>query len=163
MLKENPARLVPTPKLPKRIPSVLSAEENERFLNQLLNRKRFRLDRLTAPWGGGGAAEAALAKRIHQKTKVLLLRRDRRLPGASLRCRFGASANFDPELNLADMDRRRERCLRVRGKGKQGTHCSLRWQGAGSARGLLAGSRTDCCYRLARGSEAAVRHSEAIF
>src|SRR6266852_2100855 len=34
-LKENPARLVPTPKLPKRIPSVLSAEEMNGFLNQL--------------------------------------------------------------------------------------------------------------------------------
>src|SRR5580704_16324801 len=34
-LKENPARLVPTPKLPKRIPSVLSAEEMSGFLNQL--------------------------------------------------------------------------------------------------------------------------------
>src|SRR5262252_10288957 len=35
MVKENPARLVPTPKLPKRIPSVLSAEEMNGFLNQL--------------------------------------------------------------------------------------------------------------------------------
>src|SRR5579862_1343021 len=34
-LKENPARLVPTPKLPKRIPAVLSAEEMNGFLNQL--------------------------------------------------------------------------------------------------------------------------------
>src|SRR5258705_13826313 len=34
-LKENPAPLVPTPKLPKRIPSVLSAEEMNGFLNQL--------------------------------------------------------------------------------------------------------------------------------
>src|SRR5215470_8358974 len=35
MLKDNPARLVPTPKLPKRIPSVLSAEEMNGFLNQV--------------------------------------------------------------------------------------------------------------------------------
>src|SRR5215831_11782280 len=35
MLKENPARLVPTPKLPKRIPSVVSAEDMNSFLNQL--------------------------------------------------------------------------------------------------------------------------------
>src|SRR5260221_14429521 len=34
-LKENPARLVPTPKLLKRIPSVLSAEEMNGFLNDL--------------------------------------------------------------------------------------------------------------------------------
>src|SRR5207302_3434463 len=35
MIKENPARLVPTPKLPKRIPSVLSAEDMSGFLDQL--------------------------------------------------------------------------------------------------------------------------------
>src|SRR5262249_10271689 len=35
LLKENPARLVPTPKLRKRIPSVISAEEMNGFLNQL--------------------------------------------------------------------------------------------------------------------------------
>ncbi|MBV8514644.1 MAG: site-specific integrase, partial [Acidobacteria bacterium] len=35
LLAENPARLVPTPKLPKRIPSVLSAEEMNGFLNRL--------------------------------------------------------------------------------------------------------------------------------
>src|SRR5271165_6693509 len=35
-LNENPARLVPTPKLPKRIPAVLSAEEMNGFLNQLV-------------------------------------------------------------------------------------------------------------------------------
>ena len=34
LLAENPARLVPTPKLPKRIPSVLSAEEMNGFLNR---------------------------------------------------------------------------------------------------------------------------------
>src|SRR5262249_26278110 len=35
MVKDSPARLVPTPKLPKRIPSVLTAEEMNGFLNQL--------------------------------------------------------------------------------------------------------------------------------
>src|SRR5215467_9643097 len=34
-LKESPARLVPTPKLPKRIPSVVSAEEMNGFLNHV--------------------------------------------------------------------------------------------------------------------------------
>src|SRR6266704_3715187 len=59
MLKENPARLVPTPKLPKRIPSVLSAEEMNGFLNQLAEPAKISSgDRLRAPW-----AEAALAKR----------------------------------------------------------------------------------------------------
>src|SRR5213076_577722 len=40
-LKESPARLVPTPKLPKRIPSVLSAEEMNGFLNQLAGAGQF--------------------------------------------------------------------------------------------------------------------------
>src|SRR5579885_2037470 len=35
LLAENPARLVPTPKLPKRIPSVLSAEETNGYMNQI--------------------------------------------------------------------------------------------------------------------------------
>src|SRR4029077_3699271 len=35
LLKESPARLVPTPELPKRVTSVLSAEEMNGFLNQL--------------------------------------------------------------------------------------------------------------------------------
>src|SRR5262250_3179487 len=39
-LKENPARLVPTPKLPKRLPSVLSAEEMNGFLNHLATLQR---------------------------------------------------------------------------------------------------------------------------
>src|SRR6202795_300578 len=34
-LNKNPARLVATPKLPKRVPAVLSAEEMNGFLNQL--------------------------------------------------------------------------------------------------------------------------------
>src|ERR1700693_1789275 len=35
ILNESPARLVPTPKLPKRIPSILSAEEMNSFLNHI--------------------------------------------------------------------------------------------------------------------------------
>src|SRR5205814_9067639 len=70
MLKENPARLVPTPKLPKRIPSVLSAEEMNGFLNQLAEpAKVSSAGRLTAP-----QAEAALAKRSSSEDESLLLR-----------------------------------------------------------------------------------------
>src|SRR5260221_341075 len=47
MMKDSPARLVPTPKLPKRIPSVLSAEEMNGFLNDLAD---------TGPAAAGGAA-----------------------------------------------------------------------------------------------------------
>src|SRR5713226_2983495 len=54
-LKENPARLVPTPKLPKRIPSVLSAEEMNGFLNQL-----------------GGMGPSAIGNRATSKKGALL-------------------------------------------------------------------------------------------
>src|SRR3989442_13507111 len=76
-LKENPARLVPTPKLPKRIPSVLSTEELNGFLNQLAEPAKVSSGgRLTAP-----RAEAALAKRSSSEDEDLLLRRERRLAG----------------------------------------------------------------------------------
>src|ERR1700680_3296606 len=79
-LQENPARLVPTPKLPKRIPSVLSAEEMNGFLNQLAKmgpalgsggeapKKRARLKVDTSP--------ANAAKLLDEG---LMLRRDRAL------------------------------------------------------------------------------------
>src|SRR3979490_965679 len=84
-LKENPARLVPTPKLPKRIPSVLSAEEMNGFLNQLagmgpadpgirpVSRKRLQLP------GPAGATAAKQGKPGQPgiPEEGLLLRRDR--------------------------------------------------------------------------------------
>jgi len=56
-LKENPARLVPTPKLPKRIPSVLSAEEMNGFLNDLGGMGQ------ATPGGGCKFQEGAIASR----------------------------------------------------------------------------------------------------
>src|SRR5207249_400298 len=112
MLKENPARLVPTPKLPKRIPSVLSAEEMNGFLNQLAEPAKVSSGgRLTAP-----RAEAALAKRSSSEDEDLLLRRDRAL--LELLYAAGLRVSELTGLNLADMDRR-EKMLRVRGKGNK--------------------------------------------
>jgi len=108
-LKENPARLVPTPKLPKRIPSVLSAEEMNGFLNQLL---------------GMGADEAA-TRRSSRKgmptqsgvtEEVLLLRRDRAL--LELLYAAGLRVSELTGLNLTDIEQK-ERVLRVRGKGNK--------------------------------------------
>jgi len=112
MLKENPARLVPTPKLPKRIPSVLSAEEMNGFLNQLAVPVRpgsdTRPPRLVLATGPG--------KGVSSNGEGLLLKRDRAL--LELLYAAGLRVSELTGLNLADMDRR-EKMLRVRGKGNK--------------------------------------------
>jgi len=119
-LKENPARLVPTPKLPKRIPSVLSAEEMNGFLNQLAgngpadsgvpstSRKRL------PP--GASAAARDVGKNRGIVEEGLLLRRDRAL--LELLYAAGLRVSELTGLNLVDMDQK-ERMLRVRGKGNK--------------------------------------------
>src|SRR5216684_2772086 len=120
-LKESPARLVPTPKLPKRIPSVLSAEEMNGFLNQLGGMG-------VAASGGGAVSRKGLLlpptsspKRRGQQSRLapveqgLLLRRDRAL------------------LELLYAARPRQ--------GQQGTHRSLRSESPGSAGEILAAAR----------------------
>src|SRR5215471_4258514 len=74
-IKESPARLVPTPKLPKRIPSVLSAEEMNGFLNQLAGRQNARAARR----GALAAQDTRFAKRAAADQEGLLLKRDRAL------------------------------------------------------------------------------------
>jgi integrase/recombinase XerC len=118
LLKENPARLVPTPKLPKRIPSVLSAEEMNGFLNQLADmgtpatggteplRKRGRETAAVAP----SAAPAII------KEDGLFLPRDRAL--LELLYAAGLRVSELTGLNLSDIDQK-ERVLRVRGKGNK--------------------------------------------
>src|SRR5258707_1009527 len=113
MLKENPARLVPTLKLPKRIPSVLSAEEMNGFLNQLASPAKPASDsrppsRSTLATGSG--------KRASSGEESLLLKRDRAL--LELLYAAGLRVSELTGLNLADMDRR-EKMLRVRGKGNK--------------------------------------------
>src|SRR5215813_13190659 len=77
MLKDNPARLVPTPKLPKRIPSVLSAEEMNGFLNQLALEAGGGLSQ-TAGKKPGTASDRAHGRRFPDE-ESLLPRRDRAL------------------------------------------------------------------------------------
>ncbi len=115
MIKESPARLVPTPKLPKRIPSVLSAEEMNGFLNQLADMgaasggsipAKRRL--ATAPASAKGATKTA--------SEGLLLRRDRAL--LELLYAAGLRVSELTGLNLEDLETK-ERVLRVRGKGNK--------------------------------------------
>lgn len=108
MLKENPARLVPTPKLPKRIPSVLSAEEMNGFLDQL-------------PCGAGTGErprerDNRKPKRNAASEEGLLLRRDRAL--LELLYAAGLRVSELTGLNMADITQR-EQMLRVRGKGNK--------------------------------------------
>jgi integrase/recombinase XerC len=114
-LQENPARLVPTPKLPKRIPSVLSAEEMNGFLNQLAE---------MGPVSGAGSepprkrapsgANASPGKLVRLEAEGLLLPRDRAL--LELLYAAGLRVSELTGLNYPDMDQK-ERVLRVIGKG----------------------------------------------
>ena len=115
VLKENPARLVSTPKLPKRIPSVLSAEEMNDFLNQLAETGKPITAAITR--GQKPQLSARPANRARQRgDSRLLLRRDRAL--LELLYAAGLRVSELTGLNLSDMDRR-ERMLRVRGKGNK--------------------------------------------
>lgn len=114
-LEENPARLVPTPKLPKRIPSVLTAEEMNGFLNQLAE--------MGPASGSGGVlpkpdrqlkSKASSTRLAKLEDESLLLRRDRAL--LELLYAAGLRVSELTGLNLSDVEQK-ERMLRVRGKG----------------------------------------------
>ena len=103
-LENSPARLVSTPKLPKRLPRVLSAEEMNGFLDQM-----------------SAAGEQALAGKKHRpgssfQESLLLVKRDLAL--FELLYASGLRVSELTGLNIADMDRK-EKMLRVLGKGNK--------------------------------------------
>jgi len=111
VVKRNPARLVSTPKLPKRVPRVLTTEEMINFLNNILaagveaaNRKhasRRKQTRVTQKWDN----EARL-----------MLKRDRAI--LELLYASGLRVSELVGLNLGDIDRAGQ-MLRVLGKGRK--------------------------------------------
>jgi integrase/recombinase XerC len=99
LLEENPARLVRTPRLPQRLPSVPTTEQVNRFLDACAEQRA----------GEGSKAERDVSARR-------LLRRDRTL--LELLYASGLRAAEVVALDLDDVDRR-EQMLRVRGKGRK--------------------------------------------
>jgi len=105
MVRENAARLVATPKLPKRVPSILSAEEMNEFLDGLAMFQESR-------------AKGRPAQRVRaaQDSATPLLQRDRAI--LELLYASGLRVSELTGLNVDDVDRK-ERMLRVLGKGNK--------------------------------------------
>ena len=99
LLEDNPARLVRTPRLPQRLPSVLTAEQVNRFLDQCAELE---------PEEKGSKQRDAQARRLVRRDRALL----------ELLYASGLRAAELVGLNLADIDRK-EQMLRVRGKGRK--------------------------------------------
>ena len=121
-LKESPARLVPTPKLPKRVPSVVSAEEMNGFLNHVAGMVQSSVTgatvskKLLAKQEPQAAAKQMNPRALAHVEEGLLLRRDRAL--LELLYAAGLRVSELTGLNLLDVEQK-ERMLRVRGKGNK--------------------------------------------
>jgi integrase/recombinase XerC len=103
--KQNPARLVATPKLPKRVPRVLTAEQLNNFLDNLGAREAAqKLRRAKAP-----------TARSEEEAKIIL-KRDRAI--LELLYASGLRVGELVGLDLSSVDRRGQ-MLRVFGKGRK--------------------------------------------
>jgi integrase/recombinase XerC len=105
VVKQNPARLVSTPKLPKRVPRVLTAEEMNGFLDNILS-------------GSPTASKhkSAASPRTKQDGVKIMLKRDRAI--LELLYASGLRVSELVGLNLGDIDRAGQ-MLRVLGKGRK--------------------------------------------
>ena len=105
LVRENAARLVATPKLPRRVPSVLSAEEMKEFLDGLAAVETRRPTR-----------SAPRRSQRGKDSEQVLLERDRAM--LELLYASGLRVSELTSLNVEDIDRK-ERMLRVIGKGNK--------------------------------------------
>jgi len=105
VVKQNPARLVSTPKLPKRVPRVITAEEMNGFLDNILS-------------GSSAAAKhkRSAGPRKKQGDVKIMLKRDRAI--LELLYASGLRVSELVGLNLGDIDRAGQ-MLRVLGKGRK--------------------------------------------
>ena len=102
MVVRNPARMVATPKLPKRIPSVLSAEDLNAFLDGVV----------AGPARGSRRGKGG----SERDDSRLMVKRDRAI--LEMLYASGLRVSELTGLNVGDMDRK-ELMLRVRGKGNK--------------------------------------------
>jgi integrase/recombinase XerC len=100
IVKQNPARLVSTPKLPKRLPRVLSTEEMNQFLDKLAS----------------GEMQTTQRKKRKIYGEALILKRDRAI--LELFYASGLRASELVGLNIGDIDFKGQ-MLRVLGKGRK--------------------------------------------
>jgi integrase/recombinase XerC len=105
LLKQNPARLVNNPKVPKRVPKIVSIDEMSHMLDQVLTGQ-------TAP---GGVRKRKRSPKQEEEAR-LMLKRDR----AILELLYGSGLRVSElvGLNLGSIDRK-SRMLRVLGKGSK--------------------------------------------
>ena len=101
---QNPARLVATPKLPRRIPSVLSAEDMGAFLDGIASAPA------ATPTAGRGRRPRG------RRVDPLIVKRDRAI--LELLYASGLRVSELTGLNLADIERK-EKMLTVLGKGNK--------------------------------------------
>jgi integrase/recombinase XerC len=104
IVKQNPARLVSTPKLPKRVPRVITAEEMNGFLDNILSTSATTSKR----------KKRASPQQLEEAK--LILKRDRAI--LELLYASGLRVSELIGLNLGDIDRRGQ-MLRVLGKGRK--------------------------------------------
>ena len=104
VVKQNPARLVSTPKLPKRVPRVITSEEMNGFLDNILG-------------GDAAAKRKRLSKpREKQDDAKVMFKRDRAI--LELLYASGLRVSELVGLDLGDIDRASQ-MLRVLGKGRK--------------------------------------------